>query len=69
MDELNALQDQVSAALTDDDGSPRDTPLGPLLGSAPDPERGVVVDEAARAWAARRWGEQVELEGMLKPVG
>lgn len=75
MDDLNALQDQVSAALTDDDGSPRDTPLGPLLGSAPDPERGVVVvqvlvaDEAARAWAARRWGEQVELEGMLHPVG
>lgn len=75
MDELNALQAEVGAALTDEDGSPRDTPLGPLLGSVPDTERGVVVvqvlvaDEAARAWTRRRWGEQVELEGLLQPVG
>lgn len=74
MDELHALQDEVSAALTTDDGAPRDTPLGPDLGSMPDTERGVVVvqvivaDEAARAWVRERWGDRVVLDGMLQPV-
>ncbi|HSJ43844.1 MAG TPA: hypothetical protein VK923_04075 [Euzebyales bacterium] len=74
MDELQALHDEVSAATTNDDGSPRDTPLGPNLGSVPDTEGGVVVvqvivaDEAARAWARRRWGDRVVLDGMLQPV-
>jgi hypothetical protein len=74
MDELLALQEEVDAATTSDDGSPRDTPLGPLLGSAPDTERGVVTvqvivaDEAARGWARQRWGDRVVLDGMLRPV-
>lgn len=74
VDELTALQDEVNAAVTDDGGSPRDTPLGPLLGSAPDTERGVVVvqvlvaDDAARAWARHRWGDRVVLDPVLQPV-
>jgi hypothetical protein len=74
MDELQALQDEVDAATTNDDGSPRDTPLGAGLGSAPDTERGIVVvqvivaDETARSWARERWGDRVLLEGMLQPV-
>ncbi|CAN5801233.1 hypothetical protein BH23ACT10_BH23ACT10_14580 [soil metagenome] len=74
MAELSALQEEVDDAFAAADGSPRDTPLGPQLGSYPDTERGVVVvqvmaaTDAARAWARDRWGERVELEGMLQPV-
>ncbi|HEX6255077.1 MAG TPA: hypothetical protein VFZ70_04640 [Euzebyales bacterium] len=69
MAELSALQDEVIAA--QEDGG---TPLGPPLGSYPDTERGVVVvqviaaTDEARAWAQQRWGDRVELEGLLQPV-
>lgn len=69
MTELSALQDEIIDA--QDDGG---TPLGPPVGSYTDGVRGVVVvqvvaaTDAARAWAHERWGDRVQLEGLLQPV-
>jgi hypothetical protein len=69
MAELSALQDEII-----DTQGERGTPLGTPVGSYPDGERGVVVvqvfaaTDAARAWAQERWGDRVELEGMLQPI-
>jgi hypothetical protein len=47
--------------------------LGPIQGSVTDERRAVVVasvwvaDEAAVDYAAQRWGDLVELRGLLRP--
>lgn len=73
--ELNALQDEVFAVLENDGGGVRvDTPLGPVVGAGVDQRRGVleievlVADDRARTFARERWGDAVELVGMLQPV-
>ncbi|CAN5801326.1 hypothetical protein BH23ACT10_BH23ACT10_14590 [soil metagenome] len=75
LDELEELQDDVIAPAMGDDGSLRsDTPLGPILGLGTDELEGVielevlVADERARAFARERWGDLVELDGVLQPV-
>lgn len=50
------------------------SPLGPIIGGSPNERRGVVevqvlvADEDARAWARERWGDLVDLVGVLVPV-
>jgi hypothetical protein len=69
MEEMAELQDEVTAAT-----AAGDTPLGPALGSVPDPEQGVLLVQViaatpeARAWAEQRWGDRVVLDPMLLPV-
>lgn len=66
--ELAAVQEEVT-------GAAPGSPLGTVYVSYSDERRGVVVaqvavaDDAARAWAAERWGDRVELVGLLRPVG
>ena len=65
--ELAAVQDE----LTDEDAH---GVLGTILITATDERRGVVmasiwvVDEAAVEYADQRWGDLVELRGLLRPV-
>lgn len=64
---LRALQDRIA---DEAEGSP----LWGLLGVFADERRGVVMvecvlsDDVSKAWAAERWGDNVELLGHLQPV-
>ncbi len=65
--QLNAVQQEVM------DRAARAV-LGPVQGASPDGHRGVVVadvwvaDQAALTYAHKRWGNLVELHGLLTPV-